>query len=72
MAANGVQLQWSTVSDRAPFAPFFDPQAGALASTVFSGTNGGYARIFAPVPYGRVGFVTTMSAPMSLQLYSGV
>ena len=72
MAANGVRLEWTTASGTAPFAPFFDPQAGAMASTVFSGTGGGYARIFAPAPFGRVSFVTTMSAPMSLQLYSGV
>ena len=72
MAANGVQLQWTTVSGTAPFAPLHDPQAGAMAATVFSGTGGGYARVFAPAQYGRVSFVTTMSAPMSLQLYSGV
>jgi len=72
MAANGVRLEWSTVSGTAPFAALHDPQAGAPAAPVFSGTAGGFARIFAPAPYGRVSFVTTMSAPMSLQLYSGV
>lgn len=46
MAANGVRLEWSTVSGTAPFAALHDPQAGALAATVFSGTAGGFARIF--------------------------
>ena len=41
MAANGVRLEWSTVSGTAPFAALHDPQAGALAATVFSGTAGG-------------------------------